>query len=303
MTHIEDVMKNKVLLLLLISMAAPLWAEELTVDGLIAAHNAGLSSDTIIKLVNDPENRVAPFTPADLERLTAAGVPAPVIEAFSKKGNPGVKQAAVPDNKDLYALVKLVDSGLSEKLIVDQIGQSGLSQKPTMTDLIFLKENQVPEIVIGALMNAKVGDEADAAPFAKVAKPAGVMNAPVGKVPAVDGEDESGKQVFDGLVHHKTFRGRPGKLVLEDDKLLWRDANKGKHSFDMYLNGIKNMTLIGTPKDADMFYFRVVIEFTRGQSYTFEDINKEVGGNENLTAFIEYMKANHEDIVFVEKSK
>lgn len=71
----------------------------------------------------------------------------------------------------------------------------------------------------------------------------------------------------------------------------------------MFINGISKITLIGTPQDAEMFYFRIEIDFMRGHDYAFEDVNKDVGGNENLTAFINHMKAHYPDIEYVEKAK
>lgn len=214
LTHNEEVMKNIACLSLFFLFFATLQAEEINVDSLISAHKAGLSSDTIIKLVSDPNNTTAPFTNDDLERLKAAGVPQNVIDSFTQKATKTFPPAARPENNDLYALVTLVESGLSETIIIDQINQSGVSQKPTMTDLIFLKEKMVPEIVIVALMNARVGERQEGGLSAAEAHPTSLSAAV--KTATVD---QDSKASFDGLIYKKAFFGYSGKLVLEDGKL------------------------------------------------------------------------------------
>ena len=292
----------------LIALFTAVMAEEINVDSVIAAHQAGVSADTILMLLQDPSNSVAPLQEGDASRLAGAGVPQKVIDALTgKPGEPVQAKAPAPkpDNQDLYALVKLVKSGLSQKIVVDQIAQAGVSKKPTVNDLIFLKENEVPEIVIVALMNAPVSK--DGAPLAVASTKTAVASSQPEEEPESETEEESvgkeEKKTFEGLVFQKFFRDRPGKLVFDGEKLLWRDGQKGKLSFDMYMDGIKKIVLAGTPQDDGVFYFRVTIQFTRGDDYAFEDAAKEVGGNENITALVNYFKEHYPDIEYVEKSK
>ncbi len=151
--------------LLALLLALPVTAEEITVDKILAAHSFGASAENILAKVNDPGNTVSAVTPSDADKLRNAGVPESVVSALLAKTPPAAPAPAVaspatlssgtqPDNPRAVDVVKAVQAGTSEKLIVDQLMQKGVEQRPSLNDLIYLKENKVPEGVIRALMDA-----------------------------------------------------------------------------------------------------------------------------------------------------
>ena len=146
--------------LLALLLALPTAAEEITVDKILAAHGFGASTESILAKVNDPGNTVSVLAPSDGEKLRAAGIPESVVSALLAKATtpsapaPTVSSGTQPDNPKAMDVVRAVQAGTSEKLIVDQIMQNGVAQRPSLNDLIYLKENRVPEGVIRALMDA-----------------------------------------------------------------------------------------------------------------------------------------------------
>ena len=140
-----------------ILLAFPVTAEEITVDKVLAAQSFGAPAESILARINDPANTVPSIPAADVEKLRAAMVPEPVVSALLAKAPPAAPIPAAgtsqqPDNPKAVEVVKVFKAGTSEKLIVDQLMQNGVVQRPSLNDLIYLKENNVPEGVIRALM-------------------------------------------------------------------------------------------------------------------------------------------------------
>ncbi len=138
-------------------LAAAVSAEELTVNEVIAAHRAGAPVEGILRLVREASD-VAVLTPADLERLRAAGVPDVVVRAMAARHAPPsptpTAPATRPDDPRLEDVVRLVRAGLSEKLVCEQVRRAGTRRELSANDLVYLKESAVPEAVIAALMEA-----------------------------------------------------------------------------------------------------------------------------------------------------
>ncbi|MRR12839.1 hypothetical protein EG835_10345, partial [bacterium] len=120
--------------------------------------------------------------------------------------------AVQPDNPRLVTLVKAVQAGTSESILIDQIKQTGVLQRPSLNDLIYMKENKVPEGVIRALMDAPI--ITDPVGVAAAATKAGTL-IPVPKEIEVD-----------GLVRKTSLwaKNRNGKLILKGDKIEWLDG-------------------------------------------------------------------------------
>lgn len=99
--------------LLALLLALPVAAEEITVDKLLAAQSFDVSVAAL--LAKAPPAAAAP-TPSALQ----------------------------PDNPKLVTLVRAVQAGTSESLLIDQIKQTGVTQRPSLNDLIYMKDNRVP---------------------------------------------------------------------------------------------------------------------------------------------------------------
>ncbi len=142
--------------ILVLLLAAAAAAEELTVAEVVAAHRAGAPVEGILRLIRDAPAVVAPG-PADLARLRDAGVPEEVIRAMVARTAPAPTAApSRPDDPRLADVVRLVRAGLSDALVCEQVRRSGVRYRPSANDLVYLKENGVPEPVIEAVMASGV---------------------------------------------------------------------------------------------------------------------------------------------------
>ena len=288
------------LTLLAILLVLPVSAEEITVDKVLAAHSFGAPAENILARINDPANTVPTIQAADVEKLRAAAVPEPVVAALLAKAPPAAPALAagatassgtVPDNPRAMDVVKAVQAGTSEKLIVDQVMQNGVLQRPSLNDLIYLKENKVPEGVIRALMEAPLV----AAPLAAGAV-AGRSTAP----PPVPSEIE-----VDGLVR-KTgpwAKNRHGRLILKADKIEWVDGKVQADSFEMFPAGLKSVRTDCLARPDGKFCHEVEFEMAKGDDFDFVDAKMDVGGNEAIKALLAGLKTLYPKLPIVEKVK
>ena len=278
---------KKVLLALVLLLALPAVAEEITVDKILAAQSFGVGSDAILAKVNDPANTVAALTAADVDKLRAAGLPESVLTALQAKAPKAVAAPAPtgtqPDNPKVLTLVKAVQAGTSESLVVNQIMQSGVAQRPTLNDLIYMKESKVPEGIIKALMEAPIVAEGVAA-----------------GAKAVPAEVE-----VDGLVKKTGFlaKNRPGKLTFKKDKIEWADGTNQADSFEMFPAGLKAVHAECLAKSEGKYCHEVAFEMAKGSDFSFVDAKMDVGGNESIRKLLETVKTFYPQVPIVEKLK
>lgn len=279
---------KKTLLALVLVAAIPAAAEELTVDKILAAQSFGVSAEAILAKVNDPGNTVAVLTQADVDKLRAAGVPEGVVTALQAKAPkpepPAAPAGTKPDNPKAEMLVKAVQAGTSEALIVDQIIKSGVHARPTLNDLIYFKENKVPEGVIRALMEAPLVAEGAAA----------------GAKALVPNEIE-----VDGLVKKEGLfsKNRPGKLTLKKDKMEWLDGLSQADAFEMFPAGLKAVHAQCLAKPEGKFCHEVTFEMAKGSDFTFVDAKMDLGGNEAIKKLLEGIRTLYPKMPIVEKVK
>ena len=281
--------------LLALLLALPVAAEEITVDKLLAAQSFGVSAEALLAKVNDPGTTVPALTPADVEKLRAAKVAEPVVAALLAKAPPAAAAPAAaaiqPDNPRLVTLVKAVQAGTSESLLIDQIKQTGVLQRPSLNDLIYMKENKVPEGIIRALMDAPI--TTDTVGVAAAVAKAGTL------VPA-SGEIEVNDLVLKtGL----TRKNRPGKLILKKDKIEWLDGTNQADSFAMFPAGLKAVRTECIAPPEGKFCHQVEFQMSRGDDFTFTDAKADVGGNESIKALLAAVKTLYPKLPIVEKIK
>lgn len=282
-------MKNTLLALVLLA-AIPAAAEELTADKILTAQSFGVSAEAILAKVNDPANTVATLTQADVERLRAAGVPEGVVTALQAKApQPRPEPVAAPagpkpDDPKAEMLVKAVQAGTSESLVVDQVMKSGVAARPTLNDLIYYKDNKVPEGVIRALMEAPIV-AAGGGPGAKALVPNEIE--------------------VDGLVKKEGLfsKNRPGKLTLKKEKMEWTDGLSQAEAFEMYPAGLKAVRAECLAKPEGKFCHEVTFEMAKGSDFTFVDAKMDVGGNEAIRKLLDGVKTLYPKMPIVEKVK
>lgn len=297
---------RSVIAIVLIAAASVVAADEITADQVIIAHQMGAAPEGIVSRLVDPANSVVAPTLAELERMRAEGVPDAVVLVMMENVRPAAAMslpvaptavASAPDNPRLLEVVRLVQSGMSEKLIEEQIRSTGVSVKPTVNDLIYLKENQVSEGIIAALMTAPV--------IGGVATPAPALTATTEK-PTVAPAAEEGVSI-EGLViagGRVSFRrDRPGRLVLGADTIEWIDASDQGKSFEIFVTGIQRVEARCYARSDGEFCHEVKIELAKGADFTFQDAARDFGGNESIVRLLQALGSQYPNLAVKKKIK
>ena len=251
--------------------AAPLTAQQL-----LEAHQAGISAQGLLNMIA-ANDAIAPTSEADLLALSEGGVPTSVVDAFRARLAPPALPAISEDTR-LADIVQLVRSGLSEDLIIRQIVSSGQVYKLSSTDLIYLKNNQVPEKIIDALISTGAGAAAQAA-----AKPA----------------------VFGPLFRMQGFprKDAPGNLNYKEGRLVWLDDKKMDRNFSMEIASIKTVWLECSPRPQGNFCYALGVGLFSGDHHEFRDFSWEGGSNTQILALFNTLKKAYPQIIFHEKVK
>jgi len=278
---------KKLAVLILILAAIPAAAYDITADSIIAAHRMGASAEQILTQMADPANTVVQPTAVDKERMRAAGVPPSVMGALAQgpsayTASAPVAATVVPDNPKLVDLVRLVESGLSEKLIEEQILNQGVVQRPTINDLIYLKENDVSEGIIGALMTATLLVTDTAPGSVATAAATQPKRLVVGGLVLKGGTMAFGKT-------------RSGQLTLTAEKLEWRDSEDQSKAMDLTVVAIKSITARCKARSSGDFCYEVEFDLTKGSSFTFEDAKQKHGGNDAIVQLLAGLKSEYPD--------
>jgi hypothetical protein len=258
-------------------VAAPAQAEVLTVNSILTAQKAGAPSDGIVVMVDNPTNTVA-MSAGDLVTLRDAGVSEKVIAAvWARVPVPAPTPAPlVPDDARLVDLVRLTKSGISESIVAEQVKQDGRPYALSVNDLLYLKQNEVVETTIVALMTK--GAAAPAVPVA-------------GVVP----ESVS----FDDLVMKSTMKhDRPGRLVLHGDSLAWTDANDPEKNFEFKTTGLEKVWFTCQARTPESFCYQINFQVVKGAHYQFQDRNRESGSNAAVLKVMDALRTYFPQIVY-----
>ncbi len=246
-------------------------ADELTVNSILAAQDAGAPVDGMIAMVNSPANTVA-MTAGDLVTLRNAGVPEGVITAIWAR-IPSPTPATVPlqpDDARLVGFVSLIRSGMSGPIIAEQVRQSGQTYSLSVNDLLYLKQNGASESTIAALMATGTG--APTAPTALT----------------------SSELVFDDLVLVRTGfwkKDRRGRLVILGDTLGWEDGRDPGLNFEFQTTGLEKVWFTCDARSSGNFCYQINFKIVKGDRYKFRDVNRESGSNAAVTRVMEALRA------------
>ncbi len=228
--------------------------------------------------------------------LAAAGMaqvpqqPAPVQQPAAQPQQ--AQPPLTPTDPRLQQIVQLVQAGLSESLIAESIQKEKVPYNLTPQDLLYLKQNRVPESIIAALLAVEA--PTSPGPGRQMAQPEGVATT-----------TQPEETVVGGLVLRtgRLRRNRPGSLVFLQDKIEWRDARDASLNVEIFPAGIKKIELSCRTAAGQPFCYELEIDITRGDSYKFEDVNKDSGGNRNLIAVRDAFKEKYPRVPIVEKLK
>jgi len=251
-------------------------AEEVTVHSILIAHRAGATAAGIVAVVSDPNNTVA-VTSGDIVTLRAAGVPDAVITAIEARAPAG--GVAQPDDPRLADLVRLIKSGMSESILVEHVQHTNPPFQLSSTDLLYLKENGVPESTIGALMATGAG--APTTPRAAVAAPASAR-----------------ELTFDDLVLLRAGKDRSGRLVMRGDSLSWVDAGDPEKNFALQIPGLEKVWFSCQARTPEDFCYQINFQIVKGARYQFRDANRESGSNASVRAVMDALRKYFPEVAF-----
>src|SRR6185436_1157144 len=246
---------------------------------------AGAPSDGIVVMVNSPTNTVA-MSAGDIVTLRDAGVSEAVIAAvWARVPVPAsTPEPLVPDDPRLVDLVRLTKSGISESIVAEQVKQDGRPYALSVNDLIYLKQNDVVETTIVALMS-----KGAAAPAAPGSVPVPVPVA--GVAPA--------SITFEDLVMTSTMkRDRPGRLVMHGDSLGWTDATDPERNFEFKATGLEKVWFTCQARTPDNFCYQINFQVVKGAHYQFQDRNRETGSNAAVLKVMETLRLHFPQIAY-----
>lgn len=209
---------------------------------------------------------------------------------------PVVQQQApppfTPSDPRLQQIVQLVQAGLSESLIAESIQKERVQYNLTPQDLLYLKQNRVPESIIAALLAV----EAPTSPGP--GRQAAVPEATPTVAPSTD-------KAIEGLILKTgTFRKNlPGTLVFLDDTVEWRDAADATGNLTIYPAGVKKVEVKCRAQATGPFCYEFEIDVSKGDSFKFEDAEQAVGGNRAVLALRDAWKEKFPRIPLTEKVK
>lgn len=256
-------------------------AEELTVHSILAAHQSGASPHGIITMVNNPSNTVA-MTAGDILTLRNAGVPESVIAAIwvHIPVPTSVPASLQPDDARLVDLVRLINSGMSDAIIAEQVRQSGESYNLAVNDLLYLKQNGVQESTIAALM----------------ATPAG------GAIPVLPATAPA-ELVFNDLVLLKPKlrflrKDRDGRLVMQGDGLSWVDSRDPTKNFTFQTTGLEKVWFTCEARTPENFCHQINFQIVKGDRYRFQDSGRASGSNAAVVKVMDALRTNHPSVAF-----
>ena len=277
---------RRILPFLLMVLATAAMADELTASAVISALRLGATPEAVITQINNPANTVAALSPTDVANLKAANVPEAVVEALLAKAPVPTPTPAppLPDNPKLVDLVKMVKSGLSEPIILEQLKRSGESYQLTPNDLVYLKYAGVPESVITYMVTNK---------NQPMATPTPAVPSTPKPTPTATPTPEPKELTVEGLVLHKpTFlqKDRPGRLLFKGNEVQWIDAVDPKENFSFDMSGVEKIWFTCQARPTESFCYQLNIQIVEGARYRFYDVKKETGGNEALKTIESWIK-------------
>jgi len=286
--------------------AAACAAEELTVREVIVAHRAGAPADGILRLVREsPE--VAVLAAPDLDRLRAAGVLEVVILAMAARHAlpPPTPAEAKPDDPTLGEVVRLVGAGLSERLVCEQIRQSGGRHRLSANDLVYLKQHDVPETVIAALMETAAIPSATPVPTpAPTPTPAVAPVVPVIATPTpLPTTAPPVALAFEPLLRMAgTFRkAQAGRLVLTAHDLEWSDLLEPTQVGRIPTASLKTVWLSVTRRAQGPPLTELRVRTSAGDDLTFRDVDPQAGNGGNVESLYRAIRERYPQVVLSEK--
>jgi hypothetical protein len=284
-------MRRFIVTVILLLAGFAVTAEELTVGMILSAKRAGADANGLIKMINDPAYTVVKVSPAEVESLRAAGVAQEVLATLQARMPVPTPAPAQPDDPRLVDIVRLVRSGLSEDIIVEQIHTSKQVHDLSVNDLLYLKESSVPDAVIKALLATKGKPVAPVA--APVPAPAVVAAVPLPAAVAPAAAPVEDVVLENMLLVQTTYlkKNRPGRVSLKGGEVSWVDGVDAKESFSFKLAGVEKIWSTCHARGSDQICYQLNIQIAQGTCYRSQPLDRTTGSSESLHKLEQQIKA------------
>jgi len=252
----------------LVLVVAAAGAEELTSDSILTIHRSGAPADIIVARVDDPANTIA-VAAGDLVTLRDAGVPESVITAIrARLPAPTATVPLEPDDARLIDLVRLIETGISESIITEQVEQSDQAYALSVNDILYLEKHGARDSTIAALMATRAGS-----PGARPVAPA--------------------ELVFDDLeLVNEGFwrRDRKGRLVMRGNTLWWEGTHNSRNDLELQIAGLEKIWYTCEARSSESFCYQLNLKIVKGSTYRFRDLHRESGSNAAITRVAEALR-------------
>lgn len=216
--------------------------------------------------------------------------PNPPQTTQPQAAQPQTPPPLVPTDPRLQQVVQLVQAGLSESLIAESIQKEKVPYSLTPQDLLYLKQNRVPESIIAALLAVEA--PTSPGPGRQMAAPEAAQTSQAPQETAIEGL----------VLKTGAFRRNvPGSVVFFEDKLEWRDAGDASGNITIYPTGVKKVELKCRSQATGPFCYELEIDVNKGDSFKFEDAEQAVGGNRAILALRDAWKEKYPRIPIREK--
>lgn len=276
-----------VLIAWLIAAAVNVPAAEITIDEVLRAHDAGVSSETLLQLI-EAADAVPVLTSEDETRLREAGVPDGVITALSERARRLEKDPATvePDDRRLVEIVRLVRAGLSDELIVRKIETDSERYRPSINDLVFLKSNGVSDTVIAVLMETAMGEPTERSSGVSASTPASATAQAA--APSTAELERRGLE-FGPVLRVTTAaavfkKSTEGTTLLIEDRIEYRDSEDAERNVAFFGTVLKRARLKCTDPMEPSSCFELVLKPAHGDDLRLRDVDWERGGNREIEA-------------------
>ena len=258
--------------------AVAVGAEELTSDSILTMHQSGAPAEIIVSKIDSPANTLA-MTAGDLAPLRRAGVPESVLSAI--RAHIPASTATLspqPDDVRLVDLVRLIETGISESIIVEQVQRSNQTYALSVNDILYLKELGARDSTIAVLMATRAGS------------PAAPPVAPY-------------ELVFDDLeLVNEGFwrRDRKGRLVMRGDSLWWEGSHNSRNDLELQIAGLEKVWYTCEARSSESFCYQLNLAIVKGGTYRFRDLHRELGSNAAITKVVEALRTYYPRLPFGE---
>lgn len=202
-----------------------------------------------------------------------------IIFVFLFLFNPLFSQEILQKNEIVEEVVKLFKTGLSQELIINYIENYKKEYEINADDLIYLKENNIPEEIIKKLLS----------------------NQPL----ILKKEEKNYPKEFNNLVLKNGLikKDRLGNIALKEDRVEWLDLKNPSKNFSFRIKNIKAIWLKCKPRAVENFCYEIVFSNYDGKEFNFSDFNWEKGENKIITELYNFFKENFKEIIYQEKVK